>query len=211
LDEKVLYDSQSSRVIAPQQRNTGLVFQDYALFPHLSVQRQLEFAAAAKTDKKDIDALIAAFYLEAQKDQLPTELSGGQQQRLALARSLVQRPRLLLLDEPLSAQDAELRAELQNYLLEFPGRKEMIIILVSHQPAEIIRLADRMLRLEAGQIVQSGRPTDLLLSDSPASIEKIESINGQYFLIIKTSDGCFRLAVDPEVAKMFEDEGRMGF
>ena len=148
--------------LRPQERQAGIVFQDYALFPNMNVRQNLEYALQRGQDKTVIDELVAIMELEALLRQFPYQLSGGQQQRVALARALVRRPALLLLDEPLSALDSDLRARLQDYILEVHRLFKLTTILVSHDFQEIRKMADRMFRLENGRIVAEGGPEALL-------------------------------------------------
>lgn len=158
---RVWYDSSRRIWLPPQQRGLGFVFQDYALFPHLTVRQNLEFALHPKHNAALIAELLEAAGLEALQHRKPGTLSGGQQQRAALARALAQQPRILLLDEPLSALDAETRSALQGYLLDFQRKWGMTVILVSHDPAEIQRLASRVVELRQGRIVRQASPAAL--------------------------------------------------
>ncbi len=147
---------------SPQQRKVGFVFQDYALFPHWNVRDNLRFALQKGEDPKIIDDLLHTMDLEDLVRQKPATLSGGQQQRVALARALVARPKILLLDEPLSALDQEMRWELQGYLQRIHQRYGLTSILVSHDPAEVRRLADRVIELKKGRVVADGKPAEVL-------------------------------------------------
>lgn len=144
---------------SPQQRKVGMVFQDYALFPNMTVWQNLSFAA---NDKKLIKELLYYTGLEQLKDRKPQALSGGQQQRVALARALVMQPQLLLLDEPLSALDIGMRKELQVLILELHERYQMTTLVVSHDVQEVLKLADKVLLLEYGQVAEFGDPKTLL-------------------------------------------------
>ncbi|TDX01313.1 ABC transporter ATP-binding protein [Dinghuibacter silviterrae] len=143
----------------PQQRGIGMVFQDYALFPHLSVRENL--ALANGSDAKRIDYLIDALNLAPLADRKPARLSGGQQQRAALARALARRPRLLLLDEPLSAQDDVLRARLQGFLLDIHRTEGLTTLLVTHDRQEAARLADTVVSMADGRVTGQGAPREV--------------------------------------------------
>ena len=156
--EQVWFDAVSGVNLEPQQRRIGFVFQDYALFPHLTVRRNLEFALQKKQDPGIVEELIALTDLGALQDELPERLSGGQQQRVALARALVQKPDILLLDEPLSALDARIRSRLQDHLLEAHHKYGLTTILVTHDLGEIHKLANRVIELEHGSISREGTP-----------------------------------------------------
>ena len=146
---------------APQQRKIGFVFQDYALFPNMSVRGNLEFALETQRDGQHVDELLALMELGALAQRRPAELSGGQRQRVALARALARRPRILLLDEPLSALDAETRLRLQDELLKLHRAFKLTTLLVSHDLGEVFKLSDRVLALERGRIVRQGKPLEV--------------------------------------------------
>ena len=150
------YDSATRIFIPPQNRNIGFVFQDYALFPNMTVRQNLEFAGGQHGDNSWIEELIAIGELEKLQQRRPATLSGGQRQRVALARALVRKPDLLLLDEPLSALDREMRVKLQEYLLDLHRRLQFTAVLVTHDISEILRLADRVIALENGKVIKDG-------------------------------------------------------
>ncbi len=147
--------------LSPQKRKVGFVFQDYALFPNMSVEENLSFAQSGKNDKKGIDDLIEITDLGNLKDRKPNTLSGGQQQRVALARALVQRPEILLLDEPLSALDHEMRVTLQDYILKVHREFRLTTFLVSHDIPEIIKMSDRLWHFEGEKATLIDDPMDL--------------------------------------------------
>jgi len=146
---------------APQQRRIGFVFQDYALFPNMSVRGNLEFALENQRDRAHVDELLALMELGALAQRRPAELSGGQRQRVALARALARRPRILLLDEPLSALDAETRLRLQDELLKLHRTFKLTTLLVSHDLGEVFKLSDRVLAIERGRVVRQGKPLEV--------------------------------------------------
>ena len=145
----------------PQQRKIGFVFQDYALFPNMSVRGNLEFALENKRDRAHVDELLTLMELGALAHRRPAELSGGQRQRVALARALARRPRILLLDEPLSALDAETRLRLQDELLKLHRAFKLTTLLVSHDLGEVFKLSHRVLTIEHGRIVRQGKPLEV--------------------------------------------------
>lgn len=158
---EVWLDSEKKIFLTPKQRQAGLVFQDYALFPHLTVRQNLAFALKKGEDQSRVDELLREVELTQLADRRPHQLSGGQQQRVALARALVPRPRLLLLDEPLSALDRAMRQRLQDYLLEIHRKYQLTILLVTHDLGEIFRLADRVVEMDEGKIVRKGTPGEV--------------------------------------------------
>lgn len=155
------YSDKKNIFLAPQKRKIGFVFQDYALFPNLTVRKNLEFAQGRNKDPNTIQELISLTELENLQDRLPEDLSGGQKQRAALARALVQRPDILLLDEPLSALDSSMRVKLQDHLRTLHERFQLTTILVSHDIGEIHKLSDRVITIDHGTITGSGKPLDI--------------------------------------------------
>jgi molybdate transport system ATP-binding protein len=146
--------------LVPQKREIGFVFQDYALFPNFSVIDNLLYV---KKDKELANHLLKITELEELKNRFPQTLSGGQKQRVSLCRALMNRPKLLLMDEPLSALDPEMRTKLQSEILTLHKEFNTTTIMVSHDPSEIYRLANRIVVLNYGQIINDGTPKDILL------------------------------------------------
>lgn len=146
--------------LAPQKREIGFVFQDYALFPNFSVLDNLLYV---NKDKELAHYLLKMTELEELKNRFPLTLSGGQKQRISLCRALMNKPKILLMDEPLSALDSEMRTKLQNEILTLHKEFNTTTIMVSHDPSEIYRLANRVVVLNYGQIINDGSPKDVLL------------------------------------------------
>ena len=159
--------------LPPWKRNVGMVFQSYALWPHMSVRRNVAFGLeerrlpAARIREK-VDAALDLVGLRALADRRPSQLSGGQQQRVALARTIVVEPRALLLDEPLSNLDANLRIHMRREIRELQQRLRLTTIFVTHDQEEANTTADRMAVLDDGVIQQVGTPMDLY--DRPANL-----------------------------------------
>ncbi|RMG27254.1 MAG: ATP-binding cassette domain-containing protein [Bacteroidetes bacterium] len=170
LGDTCYYDSARGIHLPPQRRLLGYVFQDYALFPHMSVRKNLRFALPKGQDESQLDELIDMMDLRALQHRKPALLSGGQQQRTALARALVRRPHLLLLDEPLSALDQRMREALQQQIVQLTQARQLTIIFVSHDPVEVARIAHRLLILEAGKITRQGLPGELLSAEAPPTL-----------------------------------------
>lgn len=154
VDNVVWYDARTRLSIAPQHRNIGMVFQDYALFPNMTVRENLEFALGRNQNNTIVDELLDVSNLSNLQDKRPALLSGGQKQRVALTRALVRKPKVLLLDEPLSALDSKMRVSLQDYILDFHNRFALTTILISHDLPEVIKMSKRVLMLEDGHIQQ---------------------------------------------------------
>jgi molybdate transport system ATP-binding protein len=175
-------DAASGRFVPAPDRAVGLVFQDYRLFPHLSVLDNVAFAARARgarrgPARRQAGAVVDRLGLTDLAGRRPGELSGGQAQRVALARALAAQPRMLLLDEPLAALDArtrlELRTELRRRLTEFAGPS----IVVTHDPLEALVLADRILVLEAGRASQEGLPAEVARRPATEYVARLMGLN----------------------------------
>ncbi|MDA7417182.1 ATP-binding cassette domain-containing protein [Xenophilus arseniciresistens] len=148
-----LMDSQAGVNLPARLRRIGYVFQDYALFPHMSVLQNLRFGAREPEARAQIDSLLQRFDIEALRDAMPRSLSGGQRQRVALARALAAQPRLLLLDEPLSALDTALRTRLRAELAQMLSRVPVPVLIVTHDPQDVQALAQAVVELDAGRVV----------------------------------------------------------
>ncbi|MGJ0361047.1 ABC transporter ATP-binding protein [Aliarcobacter cryaerophilus] len=143
-----------------QKRDIGFVFQDYALFENLSVIDNLLYV---KKDKDLAKQLLSLTDLYELKNRYPNSLSGGQKQRVSLCRALMKRPKILLMDEPLSALDPHMRLKLQDEILALHKEFETTTIMISHDPSEMYKLASRVLVLKDGKIIDDGLPKDILL------------------------------------------------
>lgn len=152
VDGDVWFDSSKKINLPPQNRSIGFVFQDYALFPTMTVRENLLFAAETADQRHNVNELIELVELTALSNRLPSTLSGGQKQRVALARALVRHPKILLLDEPLSALDPSMRQKLQDELSLIHSRLGVTTLLVSHDIAETVKLSDRLAVIELGRI-----------------------------------------------------------
>ena len=165
--------------LSPQKREIGFVFQDYALFPNYTVLENLLYV------NKDIELanhLLKITELSELKNRLPQTLSGGQKQRISLCRALMNRPKILLMDEPLSALDPSMRTKLQNEILTLHKEFNTTTIMVSHDPSEIYRLSNRMVVLNNGQIIKDTTPKEALLKTNGSAKFSFE---GELLDIIK--------------------------
>ena len=156
LDDAVWYDGARTIDLAPEERSVGMVFQQYALFPHLSVRRNVEFGG-----KERAWALLERFGIAHLESARPGQLSGGERQRVALARALARDPQVLLLDEPLSALDPHTRDGVRHELAGHLAELGLPTLLVTHDVADAIVLADRVGVIREGRIVQLGTPAQL--------------------------------------------------
>ena len=149
-NSQIWFDSAKKIHLKPQLRKVAFVFQDQGLFPNMTVRKNLEFAQRQANQKKLIDEIIELFELRDLQHQRPTTLSGGQKQKVALARSIINQPNILLLDEPLSAVDQRTKRMLQEYIQKAHKEFQLTTIMVSHDLSEIHKITDRVLKLEDG-------------------------------------------------------------
>ena len=183
--EDLWFDSASNHWQTPQQRRVGLVFQHYALFPHLNAIENVALAARPDCGKAYFDALFQRIGLAGLEQRRPAQLSGGQQQRVALARALVREPQALLLDEPFSAVDAPTRQTLYRELAALRQSVAMPMVLVTHDLHEARRLADRVVILDGGESLQTGPTAKVFASPRNARVAELVGIQnhfrGQFF------------------------------
>ncbi len=165
---QILFDDQVVNNVPTHKRNIGLAFQSHALFPHMSVAKNIAFGLSVKgVDKKTIagrvEEMLHMVNLEQYADRVPAQLSGGQQQRVALARMLATDPRVLLFDEPLSALDRNLRDQLKFAILDLQRRTKKTAIYVTHDQSEAFAISDRIFVMNGGRIEQAGSQLDIYL------------------------------------------------
>jgi len=191
--------------LSPQQRHVGYMFQDYALFPNMSVRGNLEFALRKGADKKRVEELLGLMELGELQHRKTETLSGGQKQRVALARALASEPRLLLLDEPLSALDTTIRSRLQDEILRLQRHFGLTAIVVSHDVGEVYKLANRVMVIEAGCIVRQGSPVDVFSAGQTSGkfrftgeILAIEPMDVMFSLTVLVSNQIVRVVAMPE-------------
>lgn len=176
LGDEVLCDIADGCFVAPQRRGFGYVSQASELFPHLSVRGNVGFglhrlSRAERTDR--VDEMLADFGLETLASKRPSELSGGQRQRAALARALAPRPRALLLDEPLSALDLPVRAEMRELLRTVQRRQDIPVVMVTHDLYEAALLADSLVVYAGNGVVQTGSPAELVADPGTPEIRRL--------------------------------------
>lgn len=199
LNNQVFFDGEKKIFLPPQKRSVGFLFQDYALFPNLTVRQNLEYALQKRQNNSVIAELLQVMDLETLANRFPKTLSGGQQQRVALARTLVTKPALLLLDEPLSALDAEMRENLQDYILKMQTLHGFIMIWVSHDVNEIAKVAERILILNNGKLVE--QPFNSYLTKIIGKIQIIQTIDNQTIatIVLNSNEHIMPLTPNSEV------------
>lgn len=209
LDGEVLEDAATGDYVPTERRPIGVVFQDYLLFPHLTVMDNVAFGLRSRGTRRRDAADKAARWLDrvgltSYAESKPDALSGGQRQRVALARALAPDPRLLLLDEPLSALDATTRAEvrrdLKRHLASFPGLR----LVVTHDPLEAAALADRLVVMENGRLVQTGTPAEV--TERPRS-QYVADLVGVNLLRGQAEHGSVLMPSGPVVAAAGAESG----
>ena len=150
-------------ILPPERRQFGMIFQDFALFPHLSVEQNIAFGikGKAKDKKQRVKDLLKLVNLTDLTQKMPHQISGGEQQRIAVARALAPRPRLILMDEPFSNLDFQLRQQLRNDIREILRYEGVATILVTHDQVEAVTFPDRVILMHHGELVQSGTPEEI--------------------------------------------------
>ncbi|MDH3658825.1 MAG: ABC transporter ATP-binding protein [Alphaproteobacteria bacterium] len=197
---RVVLAGEDVTALPPNKRDVNMVFQDYALFPHMTVAGNMAFGLELKGESRSaierrLDELLALLELEPLRERTPDQLSGGQRQRVALARALARDPRLLLLDEPLAALDAKLRAQVQLELKDIQKRTGKTFFFVTHDQDEALTMSDRIVVMNHGRVEQSGTPEELY--HHPASRFVAEFIGETNFFsgAVRSIDGQ-RVAID---------------
>jgi iron(III) transport system ATP-binding protein len=185
IGERTMFDAAEGINIPPERRDLGLVFQSYALWPHKTVRDNVAYGLKLrKTPRNEIDRLVndvlAGVGLADYGERYPSQLSGGQQQRVALARALVYRPPLLLLDEPLSNLDAKLREEARVWIREVIKSAGLTAIFVTHDQIEAMAIADRIMLLKDGAMVQEGTPEQLYTAPESLFAADFMGINNSF-------------------------------
>jgi molybdate transport system ATP-binding protein len=200
LDNDLFFDRDANVSLSPQQRHIAYVFQSLALFPHLSVEDNIAYGLAnlaVAERQRRIDKIASAFHINALRQRKPAQLSGGEQQRIALARSLVTQPRVLLLDEPLTGLDAGLRRKILDDLRTW-NAANIPILYVTHNREEVDAIGERIVTLEHGRVQESGHPGRVL--DAPRSLALAQAAGFENLLhgVVlehKPADGVMRVAL----------------
>ncbi len=200
--DEIWFDAARGIFLPPQRRRIGYLFQDYALFPHLRVAQNIGYGLgkiAAPERRQRIEEITALLALAGLEDRYPRQLSGGQQQRVALARALVCRPRLLLLDEPLSALDAPSREHLRRQLRHWLVELRMSTILVTHDRIEALALGDHVVVFEAGRVCQSGSVQQVFSAPVDRAVARLVGVDTiERGMVVQVADGLATIQVGPK-------------
>lgn len=202
---RILFGEKDVTNVPSQLRNVGVVFQSYALYPHMTVRQNIAFPLQVKglpaaQIKQQVDDISALVHIEELLDRRPAELSGGQQQRVALARALIRKPDVLLLDEPLANLDAKLRLEMRAEIRRLQLETGITAILVTHDQVEAMSMCDRIAIMSAGEIVQIATPTEMYHNPATQFVAGFLGNPPIAFLSGVTSDGA--VAIDNSTIKV---------
>lgn len=167
-DQDVVSDPRNKKFVVPEKRNVGMVFQSYAVWPHMNVFENVAYPLKLKKISRekiraDVAEILKIVELSGLEERKPHQLSGGQQQRVALARGLVMRPRILLLDEPLSNLDAKLREKMRRDIRQIQQKFKLTMVYVTHDQKEAFQMSDRVVIMNKGNIEQVGIPSEIRL------------------------------------------------
>jgi sulfate transport system ATP-binding protein len=203
---RVLFGDRDCTRVPAQDRGVGFVFQSYALFKHMNVRRNIAFGMnVRKQDKavveRKVDELLELVQLAGLGERYPSELSGGQRQRVAFARALAIEPKLLLLDEPFGALDAQVRVELRDWLRRFHDERDITTLLVTHDQEEAMEVSDHVVVMNAGRVAQAGSTDDVY--DRPASPFVASFVGGANVLRVGADD----VYVRPHDVSLTKGEG----
>lgn len=202
IGEEVFFFSEENINRPPQKRKIAYVFQTLALFPHLNVNENVGYGLARdrKQERKErVEEILRAFHIENLQSRKPSEISGGERQRVALARSLVTQPKVLLLDEPLAGLDARLKNSILQDLRSWNAERQIPILYVTHSREEVDALGERVVALEDGRIVGTGSPSEVLEAPRRVSIARLagfENILAATVRILRPEDGIMRVLLE---------------
>ena len=201
---RILADGERLDTLPPEKRGIGMVFQNYALFPHMPVLKNISFGLEVQKRPMDeiksrVEEVLSLVRLQGFEERFPGQLSGGQQQRVAIARALALRPRLLLLDEPLSNLDAKLRQDMRAELKNLHSELGLTLVYVTHDQTEALSLSDRVAVINEGVIQQIGTPMEIF--ESPANLFVADFMGCQNFFTLKVKE----IESDGKIAVLEQD------
>ncbi len=200
----------------PKSRSIGLVFQNHALLPHKTIKANVEFGCKTKSEYAFVENILRELRIEQLANKFPHEVSGGQSQRASLARAIAARSKILLMDEPFSSLDSHLRRELRNDMLRFLRDKSRTTILVTHDAEEALEIADRILVLDHGHVVQYGSPQEIYFSPEHLEVAQlfgeINHVQGAKLISTLTGEKREEALIRPECFEVSNEgsvEGRL--
>ncbi|WP_457626128.1 ATP-binding cassette domain-containing protein [Persephonella sp.] len=211
----VWYDSKKGINLPPQKRKVGFVFQDYALFPNMTVEENIRFGME-KDDKELLEKLLELTELKNLRSRKPATLSGGQRQRVALARAVARRPDILLLDEPLSALDIDMRRKLQEELIRIHREFSLTTFMISHDFSEVFRLSDKVFVIDNGKVIKEGRPEKVFVQERisgkvkfSGELLRIKKEDVFYIVSILVGNNIIKVVADEEEIKGLNEGDRV--
>jgi molybdate transport system ATP-binding protein len=182
VNSTIYFDSEKNINVSPQKRKVGYLFQNYALFPHLNVEKNIMFGLRSANNSKELENMLDLFEIYGLEKRYPSQLSGGQRQRVALARALIIHPKILLLDEPFSAIDHVTRVRLRRDLKKIREMIKIPIVLITHNPVEAYTMADTLIVYRHGGIEQIGSPKEIFT--------KPNNVSNRNFHLTSAPDAC---------------------
>jgi molybdate transport system ATP-binding protein len=183
LNGEVVFDSETRQWVPPRERELGFVFQNLALFPHMTVLQNITYGLKGlhKPERRErAEEFMNRFHLQGLGDRYPRQISGGQQQRVALARALARRPKALLLDEPFSALDLPLKMELWDLIAEVRKKLGVPIVVVTHDPVDARTLADRLIVYQSGRVLRSDVPVRVLRDPDAPELRTLVEVGASF-------------------------------
>jgi putative spermidine/putrescine transport system ATP-binding protein len=214
---QILFDDEDVSEVPVQDRNVGMVFQRYALFPHMTVEKNVMFGLKVRGTpsaeiKERLEEILDVVQLQQFRHRFPAQLSGGQMQRVAIARTLITNPSVLMMDEPLANLDTKLRGEMRRFIRSLQRRLGITTIFVTHDQVEAMELADRVAVIFDGELAQYDAPDALY--QRPNSVEIADFMGANNIFDAELSDGIAKTAfgalqLDPSVSKVRNGAGRV--
>jgi molybdate transport system ATP-binding protein len=206
--DDILFDSHTGANRRPQERRVAYVFQSLALFPHMSAEENVAYGLDGLSQRErsaHVDEILKAFRVDALRKRKPTEISGGERQRVALARSLVTQPRVLLLDEPLTGLDSELKSAIVDDLRAWNAARRIPILYVTHTREEVDALGERVIAMDRGRVVSEGLPMDVL--EAPrrrrlAQAAGFENLLSGTVVDLREADGVMRVRLKESLCEI---------
>ncbi|GIX41229.1 MAG: GTPase [Leptospiraceae bacterium] len=208
--DDIWFDSNKKIYLPIQKRNIGFVFQNYNLFPHLKIEKQILFSLKNKKniDQNYFNYLIDKFEIRNILNFYPHQISGGQRQRVAIAQMLLKQPKLLLLDEPFSALDSNLRYKLIDLIKAIHKEFKQTIIIVSHEKSDLLSLCNKVIYIEKGRIIESGSPNEIFFKNKLSAklaitgkLIRLEKKDVFFIAYIALENDIIQVIINPEKAK----------